>query len=135
MKGLGGLRHARRDSANTGWHNASFRGYADYMETEEFHRNLERLTRMASQKTLALVCAEAVPFRCHRSLIADALTVTGVEVRHITSGRTARLHRLTPWINVEGGRISYPEPLTSGSQPATGPSDEPPKLKCPKQAD
>ena len=108
MKGLGGLRHARADSINTGWQNASFRGYADYMQTEEFQHSLQRLYGMARQKTIALLCAEAVPFRCHRSLIADALTVSGMEVRHITSGRTASPHRLTPWIKVEGDQITYP---------------------------
>lgn len=108
VKGLGGLRHARPDSTNTGWHNASFRGYADYMQTEEFQRNLQRLNGMARRKTIALLCAEAVPFRCHRSLISDALTVGGTEVRHITSGRTAKPHRLTPWIRVRGGHITYP---------------------------
>ena len=110
VKGLGGLRRARADSINTGWRNASFRGYADYMQTPEFERNLERLIRMAREKTIAVMCAEAVPFRCHRSLIADALTVRGLEVRHITSARTAKGHQLTPWIHVENGRISYPEP-------------------------
>jgi uncharacterized protein (DUF488 family) len=108
VKGLGGLRRPSRDSINTGWRNSSFRGYADYMQTKEFVRNIERLIRMAAQKTVAIMCAEAVPFRCHRSLIADALTVLGLEVRHITSARTAKPHRLTPWIRVEGGAIWYP---------------------------
>lgn len=108
LKGLGGLRRPRPDSVNTGWRNASFRGYADYMGAEEFRRNLERLIRMARQKTVVLLCAEAVPSRCHRSLVADALTVEGWEVRHITSGRIAMLHRLTPWIRVEDHRITYP---------------------------
>jgi uncharacterized protein (DUF488 family) len=110
LKGLGGLRHARPDSVNMGWHNASFRGYADYMQTEEFRRNLERLLRIAGETTVVLLCAEAVPFRCHRSLIADALTVAGVEVRHIASARTAKPHRLTPWIKIEDDQITYPEP-------------------------
>jgi uncharacterized protein (DUF488 family) len=108
IKGLGGLRHARKDSLNAGWRNASFRGYADYMQTKEFERNLQRLIRIAGQKTIALLCAEAVPFRCHRSLIADALTVRGLEVRHISSGKTARPHQLTPWIHVKDGAITYP---------------------------
>lgn len=110
LKGLGGLRHARADSVNTGWHNASFRGYADYMQTDEFRRSLERLMRMAQEKTIALLCAEAVPFRCHRSLLADALTVRGRRVRHIASARTAAAHKLTPWIRVQGHKITYPEP-------------------------
>ncbi len=113
LKGLGGLRHAAPDSVNLGWHNLSFRGYADYMQTEDFRRNLERLIRMAGQKTVALMCAEAVPFRCHRSLIADALTVRGLDVRHIASRRSANLHKLTPWIRVKGETITYPEPATA----------------------
>lgn len=110
VKGLGGLRHAKLDSINTAWRNASFRGYADYMQTKEFARDLDRLIRMAGEKTVAIMCAEAVPFRCHRSLVADALTVHDLDVRHITSGRTASPHRLTPWINVKGKKITYPGP-------------------------
>ena len=109
VKGLGGLRHASRDSINTAWRNASFRGYADYMQTEDFRRSLQRLMQMAKEKTIAVMCAEAVPFRCHRSLIADALTVRGVDVQHITSGRTSKPHKLTPWISVNGEEITYPE--------------------------
>lgn len=117
VKGLGGLRHANKDSINTGWRNASFRGYADYMQTEEFRKNLQRLLKMAGAKTIAVMCAEAVPFRCHRSLLADALTVAGAEMRHITSARTAKPHRLTPWIHVARGRITYPpSPATSAAK-------------------
>ncbi len=108
LKGLGGLKHARADSINMGWRNASFRGYADYMQTKEFARQLDRLIRMAGEKMLALMCAEAVPFRCHRSLLADALTVRGLQVRHITSARTARPHALMPWARVEADVITYP---------------------------
>lgn len=108
MKGLGGLRHARKDSINTAWRSTSFRGYADYMQTSEFERNLERLIKYAKEKQIAIMCAEAVPFRCHRSLIADALTVRKVEVRHITSGKKAKPHQVTPWIKVEKERATYP---------------------------
>jgi len=118
VKGLGGLRHATRDSVNTGWRNASFRGFADYMRSSNFERSLQGLVRMAGRKTVALMCAEAVPFRCHRSLIADALTVRGLEVRHITSGRTAKPHSLTPWISVKDGTITYPGPAPAGGAAA-----------------
>lgn len=108
LEGLGGLRHPRRGSPNTGWRNASFRGYADYLGTAEFETNLERLVEMAKSQTVAILCAEAVPWRCHRSLISDALLVRGIEVRHITGLRRADLHTLTPWAKVEGTRITYP---------------------------
>jgi len=105
---LGGLRHPSRDSVNTGWQNTSFRGYADYMATDGFQEGLEELKAMAEKKRVAIMCAEAVPWRCHRSLIADALTVQGWEVLHIQSGKTAKLHELTPFLKVEDGRIVYP---------------------------
>ena len=85
MPGLGGFRHARRDSVNTGWHNASFRGFADYMQTPEFRKNLDDLIELAKSERIAIMCAEAVPWRCHRSLIADALLARGIEVQEITS--------------------------------------------------
>src|SRR5665213_2784055 len=85
MEELGGLRHARKDSLNTGWHNASFRGFADYMQTPEFRKNLDDLIELARSEPIAIMCAEAVPWRCHRSLIADALLARGIEVREITS--------------------------------------------------
>jgi uncharacterized protein (DUF488 family) len=109
MAGLGGLRHAHRDSINGGWHNASFRGYADYMQTPEFAQNIERLITYAKQQRLALMCAEAVPWRCHRSLIADALTARGVPVCHIMSEKRADPHTLTPFARVEGTTVTYPE--------------------------
>ena len=90
MPGLGGLRHAQVDSINLGWRNASFRGYADYMQTAEFEQSLDQLVRLASQGRLALMCAEAVPWRCHRSLIADALLVRGIRVEDIMSLTPAR---------------------------------------------
>lgn len=112
MPELGGLRKARRDSVNLGWRNESFRGYADYMQTDEFWAALALLERLASERRVAIMCAEAVPWRCHRSLIADALTVEGVEVRHITGPSSPSEHRLTPFARVENGRITYPPPDT-----------------------
>jgi uncharacterized protein (DUF488 family) len=109
LPGLGGLRHARKDSPNTAWQNDSFRGYADYMQTEEFARNLELLCGLESGETApAIMCAEAVPWRCHRSLIADALTIRGVSVMHILSATKAEAHRLTPFARVEGIWLTYP---------------------------
>jgi len=109
MKGLGGLRHALKDSPNTGWRNASFRGFADYMQTEEFEESLEKLIEEAEKRATVVMCAEAVPWRCHRSLIGDALFVRGVHVRHIMSAGSSRDHALTPWAKVKGGKITYVE--------------------------
>ncbi len=108
MKELGGLRHASKDSINTGWENASFRGYADYMQTDEFANAVESLIRLANEHRLAIMCAEGNPFRCHRSLVADALTVRGVQVLHISSRKTAKEHVLTPFAKVDGTRVTYP---------------------------
>ena len=108
MRALGGLRHARRDSPNTGWRHESFRGFADYMQTEEFENALAALIRMGREKRVAIMCAEAVPWRCHRSLVADALSVRGVPVIEILSEATYRMHPLTPFSRVEGLRITYP---------------------------
>jgi hypothetical protein len=105
---LGGLRHARRDSLNTGWRNASFRGFADYMQTKEFESALDGLMKIAAGEQIAVMCAEAVPWRCHRSLIADALLVRGVKVRHIMSSKSCPEHSLTPWARVNGKQITYP---------------------------
>ena len=89
LGGLGGLRHPRKDSVNMGWKNESFRGYADYMQTPAFDSALEQLIALATSQTAAIVCAEAVPWRCHRSLVADALLVRGIEVRDILNRRVA----------------------------------------------
>jgi uncharacterized protein (DUF488 family) len=114
MPGLGGLRRPRKDSLNTAWRNASFRGYADYMQTPEFDENLDRCLELAREETLALMCAEAVPWRCHRSLIADALLARGIDVREIASVTDARPHVLTPWARIDGTKVSYPGlPLSS----------------------
>lgn len=112
MPELGGLRKPRPDSTNTGWRNVSFRGYADYMQEDDFWKAIDRLQTLAPSQRVAIMCAEAVPWRCHRSLIADALTVRGVEVRHIIDSSEPALHRLTPFARVKGGRISYPPPDT-----------------------
>jgi uncharacterized protein (DUF488 family) len=108
LQKLGGLRHARRDSPNMGWRNSSFRGFADYMQTSEFEAGLHRLMKMAAQKRSTIMCAEAVPWRCHRSLIADALTVRGIEVDDIMSMKRSQVHSLTSFAKVLDSRIIYP---------------------------
>ncbi len=107
---LGGLRHASKDSVNLGWQNISFRGFADYMATSEFQAGLDELKALAEKKTVAIMCAEAVPWRCHRSLIADALTVQSWQVLHIQSRKTATPHELTSFLKVQDGKLTYPEP-------------------------
>lgn len=108
LRKLGGRHHARRDSPNMGWRNASFRGFADYMQTSEFEAGLQRLMKLAGQKRSAIMCAEAVPWRCHRSLIADALTVRGMRVDDIMSLKRSQIHSLIPFARVRGLRITYP---------------------------
>ena len=108
MPALGGLRKARIDSINQGWRNASFCGYADYMQTAEFWNALEELLMHGQQHPTAIMCAEAVPWRCHRSLIADALSVRGIQVEHILSLTRRQAHTLTPFAQVEGVRVVYP---------------------------
>ena len=108
MKGLGGLRKTSEGSPNLGWRNASFRGFADYMQTEEFSGELKRLIKFAGKERLALMCAEAVPWRCHRSLISDALLVRKIEARHIYSATNSHPHTLTPFAKVRGMKITYP---------------------------
>src|ERR1039457_4746938 len=108
VPGLGGLRHAKRDSPNVGWRNASFRGYADYMQTPEFAQSLEELIRLANEDRIVLMCAEAVPWRCHRSLIADALLVHGIRTEDIMSATRRQVHTLTPFAKVRGTAITYP---------------------------
>ena len=108
MPGLGGFRHARLDSINTTWQNSSFRGYADYMQTLGFRKNLDALIELAKQEQVAIMCAEAVPWRCHRSLIADALLARDIETREITSTTHTKVHTLTPWGQVNGTHVTYP---------------------------
>lgn len=117
MPGLGGLRHPRRNSANGGWRNAGFRGYADYMQTAPFRRSLDRCIDLAKDMQVVLMCAEAVPWRCHRSLVADALIVRGIAVSEITSGVRARPHLLTPWAEVDGIQITYPDSTAARESP------------------
>jgi uncharacterized protein (DUF488 family) len=107
---LGGFRKPRPDSPNTGWRNLSFRGYADYMATPEFARGMETLLAVAAGAPTAVACTEAVPWRCHRSLIADALAVRGVDVRHLMSPTSSRPHTLTPFARVDGLALTYPDP-------------------------
>jgi uncharacterized protein (DUF488 family) len=116
MPGLGGLRRALKDSPNSGWRNTSFRGYADYMQTPEFAENVEAVIALAQTTRCALMCAESVPWRCHRSLVADALLVRGIAVEHIINPGKRRPATLTPFAKVEGTRILYPpeEPETDG---------------------
>lgn len=106
---LGGLRKPNKDSVNDGWRNASFRGYADYMQTEEFLNALEDLIAEGRLHPTAIMCAEAVPWRCHRSLIADALVSRGWDIRHIMSPDQAALHVLTSFAHLEAGRLTYPK--------------------------
>ncbi|HEX9046710.1 MAG TPA: DUF488 domain-containing protein, partial [Verrucomicrobiae bacterium] len=108
MPGLGGLRHTTAASVNTGWRNSSFRGFADYMQTPQFTRALESLIQLANRRRVALMCAEAVPWRCHRSLIADALLVHGIPAEHIMSQTRRQPHQLTPFAKVQGRHIAYP---------------------------
>lgn len=107
---LGGLRRPVEGSVNGGWRNASFRGFADYMQTAAFADALDELVALAASATPALMCAEAVPWRCHRSLIADALLARGFAVGHIMGGPPVRAHVLTPFARVEGARVWYPAP-------------------------
>jgi uncharacterized protein (DUF488 family) len=108
LPGLGGLRHARADSPNQGWRSLSFRGFADYMQTQEFEKSLADLIQFARCERLALMCAETMPWRCHRSLIADALVVRGFQVEHIMSLSHSQVHSLTPFARVEGTHLTYP---------------------------
>jgi uncharacterized protein (DUF488 family) len=114
MPGLGGLRRAQADSINTGWRNASFRGFADYMQTPEFRVNLQELIDLAADRPTAIMCAEAVPWRCHRSLIADALVARGIPVLEILSAAKIQPHSMTPFARVDGTDVTYPK---DGEQP------------------
>lgn len=114
---LGGLRKPKKDSVNLGWRNESFRGYADYMQTDEFWRALEELMADSRLQPTAIMCAEAVPWRCHRSLIADALIMRGWEVRHIMSATDARPHQLTSFARIADNLLRYPKPNDPSSAP------------------
>lgn len=113
LPGLGGLRHSHKDSINRGWRNLSFRGFADYMQTPEFAENVQCVMELAENERCALMCAEAVPWRCHRSLIADALLVRGLQVEDIINARGRTPHALTPWAETDGFRVFYPQEETA----------------------
>ena len=121
LPGLGGLRRPHRDSPNIGWRNKSFRGYADYMQSAAFKRSLERCLELASVERVALMCAEAVPWRCHRSLIADALLARGIDALEIASDTRVRPHALTPFAHVEGTAVTYP---ASSNETANGSGEQ-----------
>lgn len=108
-KDLGGLRHPTKDSQNSGWRNETFRGFADYMQTTSFQQALGRLVEQANAMPTAIMCAETLPWRCHRSLIADALVVRGFDVVEIFDAAKSQPHKLTPFAAVDGERITYPE--------------------------
>lgn len=110
-KGLGGLRHITKASINTAWENASFRGYADYMQTAQFQENLDRLIDIIKDKPIAIMCAEALPWRCHRSLIGDALLVLNLEVIDIINEKTSKPHLLTSFAKIKGSRVVYPKDI------------------------
>jgi uncharacterized protein (DUF488 family) len=108
IKGLGGLRHTTKESLNKAWKNSSFRGYADYMQTPEFAENIKKLIILAKEKQIVIMCAEAVPWKCHRSLIGDALLVRDIKVIDIISGKNSTFHKMTPFARVKGRTITYP---------------------------
>ena len=109
LEELGGLRHPYVDSKNKGWKNKSFRGFADYMQTPEFEAGISKLIKLANSTRVAIMCAEALPWRCHRSLIADALLVRGIQVEHIMTLKKRKKHSMTKWAHVDGKQITYPE--------------------------
>jgi len=111
MKQLGGLRHPRADSPNMGWRNSSFRGFADYMQTEEFTKGVDQLIGLAQSVQACITCAEVLPWRCHRWLISDALSIRGVHVEHIMTIKTRKKHSMTRWASIEGTQITYPRSL------------------------
>lgn len=113
LDALGGLRHTHKDSINLGWHNSSFRGFADYMQTEEFEKGIERLIKLAQKKRIVIMCAEAVPWRCHRSLIGDALLIRNFDVNDIYSHTQSKSHILTSFAKVKDKKIIYPLPEES----------------------
>ena len=108
QKNLGGLRHTHANSINTAWHNASFRGYADYMQTAAFQNGIHTVIKIAHEKVVVLMCSEALPWRCHRSLIGDALLIRDSDVTDIYSLTSAKPHTLTPWAIVHETTITYP---------------------------
>lgn len=110
LPGLGGLRHTQANSPNAGWHNLSFRGYADYMQSVEFLKNIDHVLNLITAERCALMCAEAVPWRCHRSLIGDALLIRGIRVEDIIGPKERKPHKLTSFAHINGTQITYPPP-------------------------
>jgi uncharacterized protein (DUF488 family) len=129
LKDLGGLRRPKPGSKNIGWRNASFRGYADYMGTPQFETALERAIELSQHKLTVLMCAEAVPWRCHRSLVADALTARKIEVKHLMSATLANQHELTPFARVRGEKVTYPSDKPARRKSATSGSKKQLKLR------
>ncbi len=127
LPALGGRRRGRPDSPHVAWRSASFRAYADHVETPEFRAGLEELLAIAGARRVAILCAEAVPWRCHRQLIADALLVRGVEVRHVLGARQSEPHRLTPFARLAGDRLVYDRGQLelTGASPSRPPRDRP----------
>jgi uncharacterized protein (DUF488 family) len=119
LPGLGGLRHARADSPNAGWHNLSFRGYADYMQSSEFADSVQWVADLARTERCVLMCAEAVPWRCHRSMIGDALLVRGIRVEDIIGPKGRKSHVLTAFAHVDGTHVTYPAPCAVGMSNAS----------------
>jgi uncharacterized protein (DUF488 family) len=109
MKELGGLRRPKPDSVNMGWRNSSFRGFADYMPTQEFAKGINQLIGLAQNGQAVIMCAEVLPWRCHRWLIADALTIRGVQVEHVMTVKNRAKHSPTKWARIEGDQITYPD--------------------------
>lgn len=112
IKKLGGLRPSVKDSVNMAWRNKSFRNYADYMQTDEFKQGLDELINSAKSKQAAIMCAEAVPWRCHRSLVADALLIRSIVVKDIITKAPPANHKLTSFAQVNGQQITYPDNKT-----------------------
>jgi uncharacterized protein (DUF488 family) len=129
LKDLGGLRRPKADSKNIGWRNASFRGYADYMGTPEFETALSKAIERSQSKPTVLMCAEAVPWRCHRSLVGDALTARKIDVKHIMSATVANQHELTPFAQVHGEKVTYPSDKPARRSSAAGVSEQQLKLQ------
>jgi uncharacterized protein (DUF488 family) len=132
LPGLGGLRHPRADSPNTGWDNRSFRGYADHMQSPDFAENVERVVELAASERCALMCAEAVPWRCHRSLIGDALLVRRIAVEHIIGSGKRKPHVLTAFARVDGTRITYPPPAGAPDTPHSDTLKKTPSVTAPR---
>lgn len=118
LKDLGGLRKPAKDSINLGWTNASFRGYADYMQTTQFEEALAKLVSLAKLGPSVIICAEAVPWKCHRSLVADALVALEYRIEHILSDTVVKPHILNPMAVVSHSHVSYPRPVGTTSSTA-----------------